>query len=140
MMTTYAAARVSTRRVREDRREQRNGEREGNTRRLRFSLGRLYATQGALSLLADTRDAGKPYSVQHAAQAADPMAQVLPLVLRHSTGDWGDVEREDWAANDDALVNGGRLFSAYQLTATARVWIITEADRSATTVLLPDEY
>ena len=140
MTMTYAAARVSTRRVREDRGEQGNGEREGNTRRLLFSLGRLYATQGALSLLADIRDAGKPYSVQQAAQAADPMAQVLPLVLRHSTGDWGDVEREDWTANDEAIGNGGRLFSAYQLTAAARVWIITEADRSSTTVLLPEDY
>lgn len=139
MMTTYAAARAGTRRVRENGLEPRNGNGQGNARRVRFPLGR-YATPGALSLLAEIRDAGKPYSVQHTAQAEDPMALVLAHVGRHSTGDWGDVEREDWAANDDALVNGGRLFSTYQLTAAARVWIITEADRSATTVLLPDEY
>jgi hypothetical protein len=66
-------------------------------------------------------------------------AWVAELLARHQGGDWGDVGAEDWRLNDQALKNGGRLFSAYD-TEAGRVWIITEADRSATTVLLPAEY
>lgn len=66
-------------------------------------------------------------------------AWVAELLARHQGGDWGDVGGEDGHLNDRALRNGGRLFSAYD-TDAGRVWIITEADRSATTVLLPSEY
>jgi hypothetical protein len=66
-------------------------------------------------------------------------AWVAELLARHQGGDWGDVGAEDRRLNDQALKNGGRLFSAYD-TEAGRVWIITEADRSATTVLLPAEY
>lgn len=62
---------------------------------------------------------------------------------RHSEGDWGDVCDEDWETNQKALMYGGRLFSAYQDTSASgldKIWIITEADRSATTILFPDEY
>jgi hypothetical protein len=66
-------------------------------------------------------------------------AWVAELLARHQGGDWGDVGAEDGHLNDMALRNGGRLFSAYD-TEAGRVWIITEGDRSATTVLLPSEY
>lgn len=62
------------------------------------------------------------------------------VLLRHLRGDWGDVSAEDQAANDRALRDGDRLLSAYTLDDGTPLWIITEADRSATTLLLPDEY
>lgn len=61
-------------------------------------------------------------------------------MLRHARGDWGSVGDEDWKANEAALNNGLRLFSVYKLSNEQTLWIITEADRSATTLLLPDEY
>jgi hypothetical protein len=89
---------------------------------LLFPLGDLVATPGALKVLEKNR--------------------ILPLRLisRHMKGDWGDVPPDDAAANTDALHNGARLLSNYTLPDRARIWIITEADRSATTLLLPDEY
>ena len=65
---------------------------------------------------------------------------VMNALDRHSLGDWGDVCREDWEANERALKEGTRLLSVYHNDYGTRFWIITEADRSATTVLLPDEY
>jgi hypothetical protein len=65
--------------------------------------------------------------------------EVLSALKRHVSGDWGDLCPEDTMANDDALAHGGRLFSAYGHGAE-RFWIITEADRSVTTVLLPEDY
>ena len=63
---------------------------------------------------------------------------------RHMTGNWGNVDKEDWETNDDALATGGRILSAYILDEdkpqSTRIWIITEADRSVTTILTPDEY
>lgn len=59
---------------------------------------------------------------------------------RHLSGDWGDLCDEDREANEDALQNGGRLFSVYHDCKGVKFWIITESDRSATTVLLPDDY
>lgn len=65
----------------------------------------------------------------------------MAYVSRHARGDWGDVCDEDKRLNDRARKDASRLLSAYTLMdGTTRVWIITEADRSATTVLLPDEY
>jgi len=69
-----------------------------------------------------------------------PISLIMAYVGRHSAGDWGDVSADDWKANDYAITSGERLFSAYELGAGKRLWIITEADRSSTTVLLPDEY
>jgi hypothetical protein len=63
-----------------------------------------------------------------------------PYLLRHFRGDWGDVSPADRQANDAALRDGERLLSSYQVTPTLKLWIITEWDRSATTLLLPDEY
>ncbi len=63
------------------------------------------------------------------------------LLRRHQSGDWQDMSRDDQAANRDAIEHGGRVFTAYKLTdAQIRVWVITEADRSSTTILLPSEY
>jgi len=62
------------------------------------------------------------------------------ILARHVAGDWGDLDARDKALNDAAVKRGGRIFSAYQLTDDIRVWVITEADRSSTTVLLPSEY
>src|SRR5690349_18002039 len=59
---------------------------------------------------------------------------------RHASGDWGEVDAEDWKANDDALKDGTRHISAYRTLKGVRLWVITEWDRSVTTVLLPDEY
>lgn len=65
---------------------------------------------------------------------------VQTMLYRHALGDWGDMAQEDAAANDAALQNGDRLLSAYQFEDGFKVWIITEADRSSTTVLLPEDY
>lgn len=62
-----------------------------------------------------------------------------PLLQRHARGDWGDMEQEDKDENQRCLELGERLFSAYN-TPKGRVWIITERDRSVTTVLLPEDY
>ena len=64
---------------------------------------------------------------------------VLTALCRHAAGDWGDLCPEDTLANDTALHLGGRLFSAYGQHAD-RFWVITEADRSVTTILLPEDY
>lgn len=85
-------------------------------------LGQVLATSGALALLRSL--------------------QLTPLrfVLRHMAGDWGDVCEEDRYTNAEALVQGARVMSVYELGPTQRLWIITEADRSSTTLLLPEEY
>lgn len=61
------------------------------------------------------------------------------LVLRHACGDWGDLDREDVAANVAAVRHDLRVFSSYKFPA-GKVWVITEADRSSTCVLLPEDY
>lgn len=86
-----------------------------------FQLGRVVATRGVLDHLL--------------ASGVDP----LPYVLRHQGGDWGDIPAEDAGANDRAVINGGRIMSAYDI-AGRRCWIITEADRAVTTILFPSEY
>ena len=65
--------------------------------------------------------------------------EALTALRRHASGDWGDLSPEDAMANDSALREGGRLLSAYG-QGTHRFWVITEADRSLTTLLLPDDY
>jgi hypothetical protein len=86
-----------------------------------FPLGRVLATPGAIALMEAAR--------------IDP-AQLLE---RHQSGDWGDLEEEDWRENDFAVSRQLRTFSAYGQPPD-RLWVITEADRSVTTILLPDEY
>jgi hypothetical protein len=68
------------------------------------------------------------------------LTEILPALLRHLSGDWGDLDAEDKAANDQSLIDGSRLLSAYHSAKGIKFWIITEADRSVTTVLLPSEY
>ena len=87
-----------------------------------FPLGDLVATPGALSALEKN--------------GVVPMR----LISRHMKGEWGDVPPDDASANTDALRIGARLLSSYALPDGARIWIITEADRSATTLLLREEY
>jgi len=94
------------------------GEQEMN----KFSLGRLVATPGALAALE---------------KRGLPPAEFL---ARHAAGDWGEVCREDRRLNDEAIQIGERLLSAYRTSCGDRLWVITEADRSATTLLLPSEY
>ena len=65
---------------------------------------------------------------------------VRSSIGRHVMGDWGDVSPEDKAANDTALTTGERVLSAYEEPPMPKIWIITEWDRSVTTVLFPDEY
>ena len=88
----------------------------------RFSLGSLYITPGALEAFKTSGD--------------DPIA----YLVRHLTGDWGQLSAEDKAANEYAVTEGLRLLSAYALSNGVRVWIITEADGSSTCILLPEEY
>lgn len=64
----------------------------------------------------------------------------VQYLARHCIGDWGDLSDRDRAANDAAVRRGERLLSSYRITDTLTLWIITEADRSATTLLLPHEY
>ncbi len=65
-----------------------------------------------------------------------------PLLNRHLAGDWGTLDQEDWNTNQRALKFGDRLLSSYDIDAggESRLWIITEADRSSTTLLLPSDY
>ena len=86
----------------------------------KFSLGQTVITPGALEKLSST--------------------SVLTALERHSHGDWGDVCEEDWNANERSLLEGTRLLSVFHNGHGIKFWIITEADRSATTILLPDEY
>ena len=86
----------------------------------RFPLGHVVITPGANSDI--------------------PADEVQECLLRHAVGDWGDVSQEDWSTNDDALKNEARLMSRYLSQAGIRFWIITEWDRSVTTILLPMDY
>ena len=85
-----------------------------------FSAGQMMATPDVLHQIPE-------YEVQRA-------------LARHLSGDWGDCCLDDAGANDEALQTGGRLFSVYHTADGITFWIITEADRSATTVLLPENY
>jgi len=68
------------------------------------------------------------------------LRDVLHALRRHVRGDWGDLDEDDWATNDHALAHGLRILSSYADLRGTTFWIITEADRSATTVLLPEDY
>jgi len=88
----------------------------------KFPLGRIVATPGALAAL----------------QAAGQNPH--EFLARHTQGDWGDVPEEDRQENELSLREGFRLLSAYHTRLGEKIWIISEADRSATTLLLPSEY
>ena len=66
--------------------------------------------------------------------------EILHGLQRHRNRDWGNVDSSDRAANDQALQEGTRILSAYRTQAGVTYWIITEADRSVTTILLPEDY
>ena len=85
-----------------------------------FPLGRIVSTPNALGRLAQE--------------------DILTAIQHHQAGDWGDLCDEDRQANDRALTHGGRLFSVYCTGSGTKFWVITEADRSATTVLMPEDY
>ncbi|MFN7573416.1 MAG: hypothetical protein ACK5TK_18565 [Betaproteobacteria bacterium] len=87
-----------------------------------FTPGRLLATPAALECL--TAAGRTPFE----------------FVRRHIAGDWSEMSAEDMAANSRAVADGSRVFSSYGLPDGARVWVITEADRGQTTVLLPSDY
>ena len=65
---------------------------------------------------------------------------VHECLVRHMLGDWGNMCEEDQQENERALIDGSRLFSAYKADGLPKIWIITEADRSSTCILFPDEY
>ncbi len=88
----------------------------------KFPLGQIVATPGALEAL------------EAAGQSPDF------FLAKHSQGDWGEVCDEDKRANDEALVSGERLLSAYRTLRNERIWVITEADRSSSCLLKPEEY
>jgi hypothetical protein len=91
-----------------------------------LEFGRIVATLGAFAALAES-------SVR--------WGELNELLNRHASGDWGELEyAEDRTANERAIVEGGRILSAYKLSDGTKIWIITEQDHSVTTVLLPEEY
>ena len=67
-------------------------------------------------------------------------ADIASALRRHLRGDWGDLNAHDQRENERSLLDGCRLLSAYQTAAGVRFWVITEADRSVTTLLLPEDY
>jgi hypothetical protein len=89
-----------------------------------FALGQVVATRNVLKALAEAE--------------VDP----AELLARHQTGDWGELPREDFHENQRSLHHGWRLLSSYPIGdgGTEKVWIITEANRSLTTILLPEDY
>ena len=92
---------------------------------IKFPMGRTVTTRGVHAAMED----------DHAFAG-----HVLACLQRHERGDWGDLDDHDQTANARALEEGSRLFSAYETPGMEKIWIITEADRSATTVLFPEEY
>ncbi|HYL98935.1 MAG TPA: hypothetical protein VEZ90_08260 [Blastocatellia bacterium] len=88
----------------------------------KFPLGQVVATPGALRALSEAGNSPQEF------------------LDRHVSGDWGDLSGDDRKENEFSLQNGLRLLSAYRLRDATKIWIITEADRSSTCILLPEEY
>ena len=88
----------------------------------KFFLGRTVATPGALTALEQANQS--PFE----------------FIEKHQTGDWGKLCEEDKRENEFSVRNGFRILSAYRTRNEVKIWIITEADRSVTTLLLPHEY
>lgn len=93
-----------------------------NNKKPRFALGQVVATPGALE------------SLQAAGQSP------MELLQRHVVLDPGALDEEDQQTNEEAVANGERILSSYLLKDGTKLWVITEADRSSTCLLLPDEY
>jgi hypothetical protein len=85
-------------------------------------MGQIVATRGALAAMAEAQESA------------------IPFLARHAAGDWGDLDEHDRLENERSLEDECRLLSAYHLTDGTKIWVITEADRSSTTILLPEEY
>jgi hypothetical protein len=93
----------------------------------KFDLGQILSTPGALEALASAGQAPAEF------------------LSRHAAADWGELDEEDRALNEQALIDGSRLLSVYRTSLNVRIWIITEAEdengrRAATTILLPEQY
>ncbi len=88
--------------------------------RIRFEPGTVVATVGAMQVAS--------------------RFQIHELLRRHLAGDWGDVSPDDAKANEDGVRFGERILSSYKTESGEKLWVLTEADRSATTVLTPGEY
>lgn len=88
----------------------------------KFNLGSIVATPSVLQVIEESGQSPNDF------------------LSRHVRGDWGEVCNEDKQLNDQALIDGDRLLSAYRTLKNVRIWVISEADRSATTLLLPEEY
>ncbi len=95
---------------------------EVNHTRALFDLGQVVGTPGALQAIQDAEQ------------------NPLEFLVRHVTGDWGDLDDVDKEENDRSVTMGYRILSAYKLASGTKIWIITEWDRSVTTYLLPQEY
>lgn len=93
----------------------------------KFELGKVVYTRGIERLIVDSKDID--------------FLEIDLCLMKHITGDWGNLDEEDKMLNDSAVVDGGRILSAYEIGENkVKIWIITEADRSYTTILLPEEY
>lgn len=88
----------------------------------RFPLGRCLMTPGAATAFTEANE------------------NLFDYLRRHVTGDWGDLDEDDREMNERALQEGLRLMSAYHLSTGVKIWVITEWDRSCTTLLIPSEY
>ena len=88
----------------------------------RFPLGQVVATPGALAALTEAGDSPTSF------------------LQRHVVGDWGELDDGDRRENERSVSAGDRLLSAYTTSTGIRIWVITEADRSSTCILLPEEY
>ena len=97
-----------------------NAHSQGKGLQRKFELGQVLITPNAMNTI--------------------PAQEVQAALARHADGDWGDIDQDDRRENELALTEGLRLMSVYQLKSDVRFWIITEADRSATTVLMPEDY
>jgi hypothetical protein len=97
------------------------------TAKMKFRLGQILATPGALE------------AIERSGQMA------LDFLERHAQGDWGELSEDDWQANQQSVEDGSRILSAYSTLKGEKLWVITEAEgddgrRAATTILLPDEH
>ena len=92
---------------------------------MKFKTGRLMQTAGIVDAISQSKEFGN---------------FVAASLKRYCACDWGEVGKEDFECNDEAIKSGARIFAVYLDKYDTKIWIITEADRSCTTILFPDEY
>ena len=95
---------------------------EDNEPKPLFDLGQVVGTPGALQALQEAE------------------LEPIEILIRHVTGDWGELDDEDKEENELSVEQGFRILSSYKLETGVKIWVITEWDRSVTTILLPSEY